>query len=265
MSALTVSAIIFLSTLGGIFLGALYGQEARPIREEMRSTVGPFADRLWREKETGTTGPFETDGEAERVYLEIQKLSPHDAVQHSLQARAVQISNDLAQVRFLLFAEFESSDPVFGSSGILAGHHIRKLQPVLASQRDGLRLPVAVCFFIGVRNFPDFGTEPAVYRTAAVIQRATTKRPRNDMRTMEPSMTNNPDALLPSAKEVRQKIALAEAEEAEQQARIAAEAQAEKKALSDHLGKPVGHFRGGGDQARDQDHRARDEESDDRG
>ena len=116
MSALAVSAIIFLSTLGGIFLGALlrrtlpkhhlnehakdvvrlgagliatiaalvlglliaaakgsfdtqsthlkhitadlilldtilaqYGPEARPIREEMRSTVGPFVDRLWRE------------------------------------------------------------------------------------------------------------------------------------------------------------------------------------------------------------------------
>jgi hypothetical protein len=35
------------------------------------------------------------------------------------------------------------------------------------------------------------------------------------MRSMEPSMTNNPEALLPSAKEVKQKIALAEAEEAE--------------------------------------------------
>ena len=175
MSALAVSAIIFLSTLGGIFLGALlrrtlpkhhldehakdvvrlgaglvatiaalvlglliaaakgsfdtqsthlkhitadlilldnilaqYGPEARPIREEMRSTVGPFVDRLWREKEGVTSGPVETDGAAERVDLEIQKLSPHDAVQRSLQARAVQISNDLAQVRFLLFAESEN-------------------------------------------------------------------------------------------------------------------------------------------------------------
>jgi len=45
-------------------------------------------------------------------------------------------------------------------------------------------------------------------------------------------MTTNPDAFLPSAKEVMQKIALAEAEEAEKQARNHAEAQAEKKALS---------------------------------
>jgi hypothetical protein len=52
---------------------------------------------------------------------------------------------------------------------------------------------------------------------------------------MEYSMTNNPDALLPSAKEVVQKIALAEVEEAEQEARKRAEAQAEKKALIDQL------------------------------
>jgi chromosome condensin MukBEF ATPase and DNA-binding subunit MukB len=57
---------------------------------------------------------------------------------------------------------------------------------------------------------------------------------------MEPSMTNNPDALLPSAKDVRQRIALAEAEEAEKQARMRAEAQAEKRALVDQLSKPLG-------------------------
>ena len=53
-------------------------------------------------------------------------------------------------------------------------------------------------------------------------------------------MTSNPDALLPSAKEVMQKIALAEAEEAEKHARMLSEAQAEKKALIDQLSKPSG-------------------------
>jgi hypothetical protein len=89
---------------------AQYGPEARPVRERIRSTVGPFADQLWREKEIGT-GPFETDGAPEQVYLEIQELSPHDNVQRSLQSRAVQISNDLAQVRFLLFVESENLMP----------------------------------------------------------------------------------------------------------------------------------------------------------
>ena len=90
---------------------AQYGPEARPIREQMRGTVDPFADQLWREKEAGTRGPFETDGTAEQVYLEIQKLSPHDNVQRSLLSRAVQISNDLAQARFLLFVESEDLIP----------------------------------------------------------------------------------------------------------------------------------------------------------
>ena len=53
-------------------------------------------------------------------------------------------------------------------------------------------------------------------------------------------MTNNPEALLPTAKELKGRIALAEAEEAEKQARTLAEAQAEKKALIDHLSKPSG-------------------------
>jgi Protein of unknown function (DUF4239) len=48
---------------------------------------------------------------AEQVYLEIQKLSPQDDLQRSLKSRAVQISNDLAQVRFLLFVESENLIP----------------------------------------------------------------------------------------------------------------------------------------------------------
>jgi hypothetical protein len=57
---------------------------------------------------------------------------------------------------------------------------------------------------------------------------------------MERSMTNNSDALLPSAKEVMQQIALAEAEEAEKEARMRADAQTEKQALIDQLSKPSG-------------------------
>ena len=35
---------------------AEYGPEARPIREQMRSLIGPLADRLWREKQASTGG-----------------------------------------------------------------------------------------------------------------------------------------------------------------------------------------------------------------
>ena len=53
-------------------------------------------------------------------------------------------------------------------------------------------------------------------------------------------MTNIPEALVPSANEVRQQIALAEAEEAKKQAQAQAAAEAEKKALIDQLSKAPG-------------------------
>ena len=90
---------------------AQYGPEARPIREQMRSAVGPFADQLWREKQTRVTGPYETNAGAERIYLEIQGLSPQNDLQRALQSRAAQLSNDLAQTRLLLFVESDNLVP----------------------------------------------------------------------------------------------------------------------------------------------------------
>ena len=90
---------------------AQYGPEALPIREHMRKVVGPFADRLWREKEVTAIGPFEASAGEEQIFADIQKLSPHNDVQRSLQSRAVQISNDVAQVRFMLFTETEHLIP----------------------------------------------------------------------------------------------------------------------------------------------------------
>ena len=53
-------------------------------------------------------------------------------------------------------------------------------------------------------------------------------------------MTTKPDDMLPSAKTLMQKVALAEAEEASKDMRARAEAEAEKKALLDQLTKPSG-------------------------
>jgi hypothetical protein len=85
---------------------AKYGPEALPIRNQMRSTIGPFVDRLWDEK-----APFTTIASAEQVYLDIQALSPQNDLQRSLQARAVQVSTSLAQTRLLLFVESGNNIP----------------------------------------------------------------------------------------------------------------------------------------------------------
>jgi len=90
---------------------AKYGSEALPIRNQMRSTIGPFVDRLWSEQNTETKAPFTTISSAEQVYLDIQALSPQNDLQRSLQARAAQVSTSLAQTRLLLFVESGNNIP----------------------------------------------------------------------------------------------------------------------------------------------------------
>jgi len=85
---------------------AQYGPEATPLRKGLRSD----ADRLWHEKIT--TEPFTTSSEAEKLYLAILTLSPQNETQRSLQARAVQVANDLAQTRLLLFVETDNQIPI---------------------------------------------------------------------------------------------------------------------------------------------------------
>jgi hypothetical protein len=97
-----------------ILLDALldqYGPEALPIRVALRGAVGPLADRLWHEKPATRAAPFTMNATGESVYIAIQALSPHNDLQRSLQARAAQISTDLAQIRLLLFVESDGAIP----------------------------------------------------------------------------------------------------------------------------------------------------------
>jgi hypothetical protein len=139
---------------------AEYGPEARPIREQMRSIIGPLADRLWREKQASAVTPFELSAPAEKAFLEIQALSPQNDLQRSLQSRAAQLSTDLVQTRLILFAESANviPTPFLRHLGPLARHHICKLQSVLGFERDNFHLPIPLCAVGVMRDFPDFGT-----------------------------------------------------------------------------------------------------------
>jgi Protein of unknown function (DUF4239) len=89
-----------------------YGPEAKPIREQIRSAIPSFVDRIWHEKAANTRAPYEVNSGAEKIYLAIQALTPQNDLQRSLQGRATQISTDLAQTRFLLFSESSSAIPL---------------------------------------------------------------------------------------------------------------------------------------------------------
>lgn len=88
---------------------AQYGPEATPVRNMLRGAIGPVVGRLWHEK--ATAGPFATTSEGEKLYLTIYSLSPRNDLQRSLQARAIQLTNDLAQTRLLLFVEADNQIP----------------------------------------------------------------------------------------------------------------------------------------------------------
>ncbi|HTC01857.1 MAG TPA: DUF4239 domain-containing protein [Xanthobacteraceae bacterium] len=88
-----------------------YGPEAVPIRRQIRSAIDPLVDRLWREKASKSPTPFVATAAAEKVYAEIQSLTPQNDMQRSLQARAIQVSNDFAQTRLLLFVESDNQIP----------------------------------------------------------------------------------------------------------------------------------------------------------
>ncbi len=80
----------------------------------LRRGVATLADRIWRENgsESGKAEPFEASAAALSFYDEIQKLSPRNEAQRSLQARAIDISTDLAKTRLLLFAKAGGSIPM---------------------------------------------------------------------------------------------------------------------------------------------------------
>jgi hypothetical protein len=93
---------------------AQYGPEARPIRTLMRQAIEPMVERLWRQSGTkaAKNAPFAATAVAEDAFAKIGELPPQTDAQRSLQARAIQVSTDLAQTRLALFVQAGSSIPM---------------------------------------------------------------------------------------------------------------------------------------------------------
>jgi hypothetical protein len=88
-----------------------YGPDAQPIRQQIRRGIRPFAERIWRDKQAASAAPFIANTGAERIYLEIEAMTPTDNAHRALQSRAAQISQDTAQLRLTLFVAAENSIP----------------------------------------------------------------------------------------------------------------------------------------------------------
>jgi hypothetical protein len=93
---------------------AQYGPETDSLRNLLRHAVATLSDRIWSENgsDSGKAEAFEASAAALSFYDEIQKLSPRNETQRSLQAKAIDTSNDLAKTRLLLFANAGGSIPM---------------------------------------------------------------------------------------------------------------------------------------------------------
>ena len=88
---------------------ANYGPDTQEVRDLLRSAVVSALDRI-SSKELGGTSQLEPQvAGAESLFDKIQRLSPKDDEQRSLQTRALNIAFDLLQSRWLMYEQGASS------------------------------------------------------------------------------------------------------------------------------------------------------------
>jgi hypothetical protein len=90
-----------------------YGPEATSLRKLLRLSIPPMADRIWHEQTSPTGKParFESSVEAWAFYNGLERLSPSNDMQRSLQSRAIAAFTDGAQMRLRLFTQAGHSIP----------------------------------------------------------------------------------------------------------------------------------------------------------
>jgi len=82
-----------------------YGPEAKPLRAALRAEIQPLIDSIWRDDAAARGASQPPKSHDESVLYMLRGLAPKNAVQSSIQARALQVSQDLAQIRLGLFAQ----------------------------------------------------------------------------------------------------------------------------------------------------------------
>jgi hypothetical protein len=92
---------------------AQYGEETRAARAELRTAVSSMVDRVFGSHGSGAGTLDSAEGLArgERLEADLRNLTPQNDMQRSLQARALEISNDIAQTRLLVINQAQGSLP----------------------------------------------------------------------------------------------------------------------------------------------------------
>ncbi len=83
---------------------AQYGPETKEVRDQLRRSVASAIEQIWSKERTGQTGMQGLDPRTglEALQYKLQHLSPQNDAQRWLQSRALQVSADMAESRWLL-------------------------------------------------------------------------------------------------------------------------------------------------------------------
>jgi len=92
---------------------AQYGEETREARSELRTAVSTMINNVFVAHHSGSVSIDSAEGLArgEKLQAELRGLTPRNDMQRLLQARALDISNDIAQTRLLVINQAEGSLP----------------------------------------------------------------------------------------------------------------------------------------------------------
>ena len=82
-----------------------YGPEATPLRLALRQEMGTLIDSIWREDAAARPNGGRAQRHEESVLYMLRELTPSNKVQSSIQARALQVSTDLAQTQLSLSSQ----------------------------------------------------------------------------------------------------------------------------------------------------------------
>jgi hypothetical protein len=90
-----------------------YGPQAKDIRDQMRRTLIAVAEQVWPRDRAWGTGIESREASTEWATAGdmIRALTPENDSQRALKQQAMQIGNDLAELRWILFERADSSLP----------------------------------------------------------------------------------------------------------------------------------------------------------
>ena len=122
---------------------AHYGPETKTIRDQIRRAVEYKLAATWPEEGPGREGGhLKATPAVEGIEDEIRGLSPQSDTQRALQSRALQVSGDVVQTRWLMFGQQAGNaiqTPLLVVLVTLARRPLRELRPLCAPQCDGDR------------------------------------------------------------------------------------------------------------------------------